>query len=234
MVESGVARVRWVTFDCYGTLVDWRHGIMISAELVAPGHGERLLGAYERHEPRVQEEAPGMRYRRVLAEAFGRACREVGVDVIPDDLSVPAATLPYWRVYPEVTGELGALREAGWNLALLTNCDRDLVAETLRRLAVPFDMVVTAEDSGAYKPAPAHFERFRAAHRPEAGHWVHVAQSYYHDMLPAARLGIPRIWINRRDERPDDPSVVPEIAPDLAGLAARVAKVAQAAQGPAW
>jgi 2-haloacid dehalogenase len=215
---------RWVTFDCFGTLVDWRHGIATSAELVAPGQGGRLLAAYGRHEAAVQEQHPAMRYREVLAETLRRACAEEGIRLTDDDEPVLATTLPYWPVFPEVGAELSALRAAGWNLALLTNCDRDLIALTRRRLPVPFDVVVTAEDVGAYKPALAHFEHFRSAHRPPAGGWVHVAQSYFHDIRPAGQLGIPRVWINRLAE-PDDPALASAVQPDLQGLAGTVARL---------
>ncbi|MEU4515236.1 hypothetical protein AB0G05_37550 [Nonomuraea wenchangensis] len=147
--------MRWVTFDCFGTLVDWRHGLRTSAELIAPGRGERLLEAYNRHEHAVQTESPALRYRHVLAE-------------------------------------------------------------TLRRLPVPFDAVVTAEDAGDYKPSLTHFTTFRRVHEPAA--WVHVAQSYFHDLVPAHRLGLRRIWINRLGERAPDGGVVQRELPDLRGL----------------
>ncbi|MGW6499153.1 HAD-IA family hydrolase [Nonomuraea angiospora] len=208
--------MRWVTFDCFGTLVDWRHGIRTSAELIAPGQGARLLEAYNRHEHVVQAESPTLRYRHVLAEALRRACADEKVELNEDDASVLGTTLPYWPVFPEVGAELSALRGAGWRLALLTNCDRDLVAETRRRLPVAFDAVLTSEDVGAYKPADAHFETFRRSYEP--ARWVHVAQSYFHDMVPAHRLGIPRVWINRQGERPADEKVIQQVLPDLGGL----------------
>ncbi|MCK2221506.1 HAD hydrolase-like protein [Actinomadura sp. ATCC 31491] len=208
--------MRWVTFDCFGTLVDWRHGLRTSAELIAPGQGERLLEAYNRHEHAVQAESPRLRYRHVLAETLRRACAEEKIELSDDDATVAAATLPYWPVFPEVGAELSALRAAGWNLALLTNCDRDLIAGTLRRLPVPFDAVVTAEDAGDYKPSQAHFATFRRAHEPSD--WVHVAQSYFHDMVPAHRLGIRRVWINRLGERAPDDSIIQRALPDLHGL----------------
>jgi 2-haloacid dehalogenase len=212
--------MKWVTFDCFGTLVDWRHGISASVELLAPGRGAAVLDAYNTHEPVVQAESPRMRYRLVLAESLRRACAQEGVPLNDDDASVLAATIPYWPVFPEVGAELGALRAAGWRLALLTNCDRDIVGETQRRLPVPFDAVVTAEDVGAYKPADAHFDRFSTAYEP--GRWVHVAQSYTHDMVPAHRLGISRVWVNRLGERPADPSILQQVLPDLGGLLATV------------
>ncbi|TMR23023.1 HAD family hydrolase [Nonomuraea turkmeniaca] len=208
--------MRWVTFDCFGTLVDWRHGLLTSAELIAPGQGARLLEAYNRNEHAVQAESPTLRYRHVLAETLRRACGEEKVELNEDDAGVLAATLPYWPVFPEVGAELSPLRAAGWNLALLTNCDRDLIAGTLRRLPVPFDAVVTAEDARDYKPSNAHFEVFKRAHEPAA--WVHVAQSYFHDMVPAHRLGIRRVWINRRGERAPDETIIQTVLPDLHGL----------------
>ncbi|MEV4286421.1 HAD family hydrolase [Nonomuraea bangladeshensis] len=208
--------MRWVTFDCFGTLVDWRHGLRTSAELIAPGRGERLLEAYNRHEHAVQTESPALRYRHVLAETLRRACADERVELGDDDAAVLAATIPYWPVFPEVGAELSAVRAAGWNLALLTNCDRDLIAETLRRLPVPFDAVVTAEDVRDYKPSLTHFTTFRRVHEPSA--WVHVAQSYFHDLVPAHRLGVHRIWINRLGERAPDGGVVQRELPDLRGL----------------
>ncbi|KAB8197060.1 HAD-IA family hydrolase [Nonomuraea phyllanthi] len=212
--------MRWATFDCFGTLVDWRHGIRTGADLIAPGRGERLLAAYNRHEAAVQAETPAPRYRHVLAEALRRACADEEVALGADDASVLATTLPYWPVFPDVGAELSALRAAGWRLALLTNCDRDLIAETRRRLPVPFDAVVTSEDVGAYKPSDAHFEAFRCTYEPTT--WVHVAQSYFHDMVPAHRLDIPRVWINRQGDPPGDEKVVQQVQRDLGGLLAAV------------
>ncbi|WP_345398024.1 hypothetical protein [Nonomuraea salmonea] len=138
----------------------------------------------------------------------------------PDDASILGETIPYWPPFPDVAAGLAELRAAGWRLALLTNCDRDLVAGALRRLPVPFEAVVTAEEAGAYKPEFAHFEVFRSAYEPEA--WVHVAQSYFHDQVPAHRLGLPRVWINRLGHEPEDPSVIQRVQPGLHGLRAAV------------
>ena len=208
---------RWATFDCFGTLVDWRHGIATGAELIAPGQGRPLLEAYERHEPDVQRASPTMRYRDVLAQTLRRACAELAIGVHEDDLDVLATGLPYWPVFPDVRPALTRLRQAGWNLALLTNCDRDLVGQTMRRLGVTIDLVVTAEDAGAYKPSLHHFHRFRAASGVADGSWVHVAQGYRHDIRPAHGLGIPRVWINRLGQ-PDEDLLASAVLPGLDGL----------------
>jgi 2-haloacid dehalogenase len=212
-----MATARWATFDCFGTLVDWRHGIATGAELLFPGRGADVLDSYSRHEPTVQAEQPTMRYRNVLAETLRRATTECGLDLNDDDASVLADGLPYWPVFPDTRAALTDLRAAGWRLALLTNCDRDLIAATQRRLGVPVDAVVTAEDVGSYKPARGHFYQFAASFDATTEHWVHVAEGYFHDMVPAHELGVPRIWINRRG-LPDDPSIVDAVLPDLTAL----------------
>jgi 2-haloacid dehalogenase len=220
--------MRWASFDCFGTLVNWRHGIATGIELVLPGQGARLLEAYSRHEPQVQAERPGMRYRTVLTEALRRAAADEGVELPDDDASVLAACIPYWPVFPDTVAALAGLRAAGWRLALLTNCDRDIIGETQRRLRVPFDVVLTAEDVGGYKPAHNHFTRFEETFGVAHDRWVHVAESHFHDMVPAARLGIPRVWINRLGA-PDDPSVADAVLPDLRDLVETVERVNAAA-----
>jgi 2-haloacid dehalogenase len=214
--------MRWLTFDCFGTLVDWRHGIRTGAELLFPGRGEELLAGFVRHEPVVQAEQPGMRYRAVLAESLRRSCADAGLDLPDDDAAVLATSLPFWPVFPDTRAGLTRLREAGWRLALLTNCDRDLIAQTLRRIAVPIDAVVTSEDVGAYKPDPAHFERFRASLAPDDEHpeWVHVAQGWFHDIGVARSLGLPAIWVNRRGEDHDAAGIGAVQVRDLAGVPA--------------
>ncbi|WP_028921491.1 HAD family hydrolase [Pseudonocardia acaciae] len=220
--------IRWATFDCFGTLVDWRHGIGTSAELLFPGRGEQLLDSYNRHEHEVQAESPGMRYREILAESLRRACRDAGLRLNPDDASILGCTMPFWPVFADVAANLEELRAAGWRLALLTNCDNDIIGETQRRLGVPIDAVVTAEAVGAYKPAHHHFTRFEESFGATRDRWVHVAQSYFHDMVPASELGIPRVWINRHSDG-SDPSIADAVRSDLTDLTSTVQAVHAAA-----
>jgi 2-haloacid dehalogenase len=216
----------WITLDCYGTLVDWRHGIRSAAELVAPGHGDALLAAYHRHEPAVEAAEPAARYRTVLATTFRRAASDTGVDLPSEQWDVLSATLPYWPVFADVGPALAQLSAAGWRLGVLTNCDRDLFALTRRRLPGQFDLVVTAEDVGAYKPAPAHFQRFAEIVGWPTTRWIHVAQSRAHDIEPTAMLSIPSIWVNRLAE---DGAHVPAsaIVTSLTDLPAAVARLAE-------
>jgi 2-haloacid dehalogenase len=216
-----MSNVQWATFDCFGTLVDWRHGLRTSAELLFPGRGAELLERYNNHEPAVELERPTARYRDVLAETLRRATADLGLDLRPDDATILGATIPYWPVFADVASELGALRAAGWRLALLTNCDRDIIGATQRRLGVTINAAVTAEAVGSYKPALGHFTRFAESFAPEPGSWVHVAEGYTFDMLPARELGIPSVWINRQGEARDE-SVAGAVLADLTGLTAAV------------
>jgi len=186
---------RWATFDCYGTLVDWNAGI--AAALGDP----LLLARYHEVEPVVQAEDPGRSYRDVLREA----ARRLGVD------ADPAASLPHWPVFPDVRKALVEARARGWKLAILSNTDRDLIEASMRAIDVPFELAIVASEIGSYKPADGHWRAFAdTVGRPPD---VHVAQSHFHDIAPATRLGIPTVWINRLDE-----SGAPQPTRQLPGL----------------
>ena len=211
---------RWLTFDCFGTLVDWRHGIRTTGELLFPGRGADFLDAYIGREAEV-ENGPFRRYRAILTETARRAAKELSLDLKLDDESMLVSTIPHWPVFADVGPALATLRKEGWKLALLTNCDRDLIAQTQRRLPIPFDAVITAEDVSAYKPAHAHFELFQSTFGASADEWIHVAQSYFHDIVPTHEMGIARIWVNRQHEK-DDPSLADAMIHGLSELPASV------------
>lgn len=217
---------RWLTFDCFGTLIDWRHGIRTTGELLFPGRGDAFLDAYIALEAEVEREGTFKRYRAVLAETTRRAARQLELDLKADDSTALVSTIPYWPPFADVGPALGQLRREGWTFALLTNCDRDLIAQTQRRLPASFDAVVTAEDVSAYKPHHAHFKLFQSTFGSSADAWIHVAQSYFHDIRPAHDLGIPRVWVNRQGEK-DDPSLADAVISGLAELPAAVARLAK-------
>lgn len=216
---------RWLTFDCFGTLVDWRHGIGTTGELLFPGRGADVLAAYIEIEAEVEQEKPFRRYRVVLAETLRRAASGLGLELKQDDATALISTIAHWPVFPDVGPALRALHADGWKLALLTNCDRDLIALTERRLPEPFDAVITAEDVSSYKPDFAHFKRFESVFGEPADAWIHVAQSYFHDIKPANQLGITRVWVNRQHEK-DDPSIASAMIGSLEALPQTIAKLA--------
>ena len=216
---------RWVTFDCYGTLVDWWTGMGEAAHAVAGERAAAVLEAYHAHELMLEAEQPAHSYRHVLREGLRRAAEDVGVDLAaPGD----GAFVEAWTgmpVFGDVGPALAALRDAGWQLAILTNCDDDLIAATQARIPAEFDMVVTAEQAGSYKPDLGHFRVFRERARVGEGDWVHAACSWMHDILPAARIGIPRVWVDR-DRSGHPPEIASAVLHDMTGLPAAIAQLA--------
>jgi 2-haloalkanoic acid dehalogenase type II len=195
-----------LTFDCYGTLVDWERGISEAFAAAARADGVALevaavLRAYHEVEPRVQAERY-RRYRDVLALTARGVADRLGWTLPPGRESFLAESLPSWPPFPDTNDALRRLKGAGHRLIILSNVDDDLLAGTRHHLAVEFDAVITAEQVGSYKPAPGHFEAARK--RIGGAPWLHVAQSYFHDVQPARALGIPTAWINRNGERPLD------------------------------
>jgi len=196
---------RWATFDCYGTLVDWNGGIREELEkLFGAERADELLVRYHELEPRIQAARPGSSYREVLTIALERLASETGLTLPEGDASSLARSLPSWPVFEDVRPGLEEARRRGWRLAILSNTDRDLVDASMEALGVSFETAIVAGEIGSYKPAHKHWEVFYEQTRADSAGHVHVAQSLYHDIAPAAELGIPSIWINRLDE-PADP-----------------------------
>ncbi len=204
-----------LSFDCYGTLIDWTAGMLAALVPLAGDRAESLLGAYHRFEPQVEATEPHLPYRSVLAETLRRAAALERME--PPPAGVLAAAWPSLQAFPEVPEALGALRRAGWRLAVLTNCDDDLFASTSPALGLELDAVVTAEQVRSYKPRLAHFDELRRRTRADPTRWVHVGASWPMDMVPAHRLGLPRIWIDR-DASGYDPTLATAVTGNLAAL----------------
>jgi 2-haloacid dehalogenase len=207
---------RWATFDCYGTLVDWRAGLRSELERLL-GDGDRLLGRYNEIELRVQREQPSARYRDVMATVLAELAAEEGTELPADERDALGRSLPGWPVFPEVPGALAEAQGRGWKLVVLSNTDRDLIDASMRAIGVAFDGAIVASEVGSYKPAHGHWRSFYETTGADRQRHVHVAQGHFHDIAPAHELGIPSIWINRLGERAE-PAPDREL-PDLNGLA---------------
>ncbi len=191
-----------ITFDCYGTLIDWETGISAALVRAAAAEGHTLeaaqaLQAYAEIEPRVEAEAY-RRYRDVLTETAQRVCERLGWPLTREHARFLAESLPSWQPFADTNQALEHLVAAGYSLGILSNVDDDLLAATRRHLTVTFDLIVTAQQVGSYKPAHRHFTEARQ--RIADKRWLHAAQSYFHDVIPARALGIPVAWINRKRE----------------------------------
>ena len=194
-----------VSFDCYGTLIDWETGILNAVRPVfaargVPADDAAILAGYAAAEARF-ESGPYMRYRDVLAATFSALATGAGFTARAEEARRFAATLADWAPFSDTIPALRMLGRAH-RLAVLSNVDRDLFTATARALGDPFDLVVTAEDVGSYKPSRANFEALLHRSAVPAGRLLHVAESLYHDVAPAGALGIRTIWVNRRGGPP--------------------------------
>ena len=191
---------KWLTFDCYGTVADWNTGMgraLTGLAGVSEADAGRLLAAYHQAELEI-EAGPGWRpYREVLTAGLARAAAREQVRLPRGGEEAFVRAWPDMPVFGDAGAALNALRERGWRLAFLTNCDEDLFATTRARLPAPFDLWVTAEEVRSYKPDLAHFRTFAEKTGATAANWIHVGCSWVHDMLPAARMGLRSVWVDR-------------------------------------
>ena len=198
-----------LSFDCYGTLIDWEAGIAAVLGPWAQARGleitdEALLTAYSGHEARAEAEHPGDLYPLILARSFRDLGRELGAEVTDEDAERLGRSVPDWPAFDDSHDALAALAER-YQLIILSNVDRDSFAASNRRLGVTFTSVLTAQDVGSYKPSPRNFAALLAETERlgiKEGRLLHVAQSLFHDHVPAQRAGLPTVWINRRHDRP--------------------------------
>jgi 2-haloacid dehalogenase len=213
-----MADPRWATFDCYGTLVDWNAGIRAElARLLGSSSADGLLARYHEIEPRVQSEHPTWSYRDVMAEVLAELASEAGVALPADERDALGRSLPGWPVFGEVPGALAEAHDRGWRLVALSNTDRDLLEASMQTIGVPFDGAIVASEIGSYKPASGHWRAFEESTGADPARHVHVAQSHFHDIVPADALGIRTVWINRQREHGEPPPT--RELPDLRGLA---------------
>ena len=193
---------RWVTLDCYGTLIDWNGGIGRQLErLFGAADAARLLHAYHRLEPEVEREEPARSYRDVLNLTLARLAEQDGLGLPLEEADALPRSLPSWAPFPEVGGALEDASSRGWKLAILSNTDRDLVEASVARIGVPFDLAIVASEIGSYKPARAHWDAFFERTGATRQAHVHVGASLFHDIAPAVELGLRTIWVNRLGEQ---------------------------------
>ncbi len=214
-----------ITFDCYGTLIDWESGIATAFLDAAAPDGvtftrDDILRAYADVEHRVQAE--GYRsYREILRDTAVRVAKALSWPITPERAGFLADTLPSWQPFPDTNPALERLVAAGCRLGILSNIDDDLLAETRKHFTVDFDIVVTAQQVRSYKPGRAHF--LTARELIGRSRWLHAAESNFHDVIPTNALGIDNAWINRQ-RQPELPGGTPKFKfDDLEGLANAIA-----------
>ena len=193
-----------ITFDCYGTLIDWEKGIRNAFHNAIlktggdPGLESKASEIYEEEERGVEKEKPHLLYRDVLSKTSLAVARKIGWNLPEAESTFLARELPNWTPFPDTNPSLAELARKH-TLGILSNVDNDLLSGTVRHFTSRFEIKVTAENVRSYKPAFGHFEEARRIIGNRS--WVHVAGSRYHDIEPAVKLGIQAVWVNRKNAR---------------------------------
>ena len=221
---------KWLTFDCYGTVADWNTCMGGALEAVAGKDAGRLLAAYHQAELELEALPDWRPYREVLTAGLAQAAEHEHIRLPGGGEEAFVRAWPDMQVFEDAGPALAALREQGWRLAFLTNCDDDLFATTRTRLPAPFDLWVTAQEVHSYKPDLPHFRKFAEKTGATKANWIHVANSWVHDMMPAARMGLRSVWVDRdltghpaklADRRVTSMRRLPEAVSDVSAIPTR-------------
>ncbi len=202
------SNTRALSFDCYGTLIDWESGIVTAMQPWLSRSGlsldrEQLLSDFGAIETIVEQEQPTLRYPLVLAEVLRRMSARLGVAATDEEATAFGRAVPDWPAFPDSAAALAKLATR-YKLIILSNVDRASFGESAKQLGVKFDLVITAEDVGSYKPDQRNFDHlFReiATIGVDRSDLVHVAESLYHDHVPAQNNDLPSVWIHRRADK---------------------------------
>jgi 2-haloacid dehalogenase len=207
-----------MTFDCYGTLIDWETGLLAALRSIVANHGgepgdEALLERFAHHESAL-EAGPYLTYREVLAGSLRGIAADLGFEPTDEEVAAFAGSVGDWPAFPDSPAALTTLKQR-FRLGVITNCDDDLFARSNERLQVEFDWIVTAQQARGYKPGPRPFEL--AAERIDVPleRVLHVAQSLFHDHVPAKAAGRTTVWVDRRQGREGGATLPGEAEPDL-------------------
>ena len=204
-MTDAFAHFRALSFDCYGTLIDWETGITTALRPWVTRHDldvsrDTLLAVFSTNETVVQTEHPSARYPDVLAEVMRRIGEQLGAQATPDEATAFGASVGDWPAFSDSPEALSRL-QSRYALIILSNVDRASFARSNRRLGVNFDRIITADDVGSYKPAKRNFEVLLeqiAMLDVTPDRLLHVAESLYHDHEPARAAGLRSVWIHRR------------------------------------
>lgn len=194
----------WVTFDCYGTLINWDDGIQnFLRDLLARKGCEVNFNALHQRWEAIQFDLIQQSYRpykEILKLSLEAGLKEFGIPYLPEDGDAFAASMPMWQPFPDVPTTLRELKRHV-RIAIISNTDNDILRESVKLIGVEFDALITAEDARVYKPNPRIFEFALQRLGEEPGHILHVAFGFKYDLAPAKQVGIKTCWLNRTGER---------------------------------
>ncbi len=199
-----------LTFDCYGTLVDWRKGIENNlGELLRKNglpSGVSVFSLYVKLE--AEEEGQYKSYREILRDTAVNVAKHLNVSIAEKEANMFAASIPLWPPFGDTTESLKELGKRGYKRVILSNIDKDILKQTILQNSLDVDGYITAEDVGSYKPSLGHWNRFFDLYKTSKETTLHVAQSIFHDIIPCTKLAISTAWINRYSE-PNPPGINP-------------------------
>jgi len=205
---------KYITFDCYGTLIDWEGGIRNAVKKLAEKNGFNInLDGISDKYIKVELEVEAEQYRKyheVLQLSAKKLFKLKGFDISNEDASEFADSIYFWQPFPETHDVLDKLKQKGYKLIILSNIDNEIIKRSIELMQIDFDGVVTAEEVGSYKPAYGHWYEMLKRFNAQKTEVLHVAASYIHDIIPAKEQGFDAVWINRNNEQPTR-----EIRPDL-------------------
>ena len=207
--------IRLITFDCYGTLIDWESGMLTVLRPMFSADGRKvpdiqLLELYGEIEAEL-ESGPYLPYRQVLSESVQQMGRRLGVAISAGQGATFAESLTKWKPFADTVPALQSLARK-FRLGIISNVDDDLLAETRKQLPVEFDFVVTAQQVKSYKPSERNFQEALRRGGVAKDQILHAGQSLYHDIAPANALGIRNVWVNRPSVRPGAGAAKPAFA----------------------
>ena len=213
-----LSQFEWLSFDCYGTLIDWESGILgyVRPLLMRKGRNvsdDEILNLYSQYEPHRQQ-PPYRTYREVLTDVMRDFAARFRVELSDDELRGLADSIRDWEPFPDTGPALRRLKSR-YKLAVLSNIDDDLFAFTAPKLGVELDALVTAQQVGSYKPSVRNFEMLLERLKIDKSKLLHVAESLFHDVAPARSMGIATVWVNRRQGRPAAATKLIAERPDL-------------------
>jgi len=214
-----LTRFKVLTFDCYGTMIDWETGIFSALRPILTAHGKKitdssLLELYSELEASA-EQGEFQCYRDVLQSVVRGFGQRLGFAPTDAEVRSLPESLANWQPFPDTVEALGTLKTR-YRLAVISNVDDDLFAATAPKLGVTFDRIITAQQAGCYKPCMGIFKLAEGRIGASREQWLHVGQSIYHDVIPAQSLGIATVWVNRPSPRPGAGAATAAIGkPDL-------------------
>jgi 2-haloacid dehalogenase len=209
------AKPDWLTFDCYGTLIQWDEGLLAAVEAILAKHRERgvdahtLIATYDKYEHELEQQRPHKSFRAVAGESLQLAMRDLRLSYAPSDIGILTSGISQMPPFPEVVGALAELKRQGFRLCIISNTDDDIIAGNVAQLGGHIDRVITAQQAQAYKPSRRIFEHAHGALGASVNDVVHICASPHLDLAAARDMGFRCIWIDRATGRKALPDYTP-------------------------